>query len=38
MTVEKGLSEEIADKIGKYVGLKGESYIHRMALIVRPRL
>jgi len=26
MTVEKGLSEEIADKIGKYVGLKGESH------------
>jgi histidyl-tRNA synthetase len=25
MTVEKGLSEEIADKIGKYVGLKGRS-------------
>ena len=25
MTVEKGLSEEIAEKIGKYVGLKGES-------------
>lgn len=25
MTVEKGLSEEIADKIGKYVGLKGTS-------------
>lgn len=23
MTVEKGLSEEIADRIGKYVGLKG---------------
>lgn len=23
MTVEKGLSEEIAEKIGKYVGLKG---------------
>jgi histidyl-tRNA synthetase len=27
MTVEKGLSEEIADKIGKYVGLKGRSNI-----------
>lgn len=25
MTVEKGLSEEVADKIGEYVGLKGES-------------
>lgn len=24
MTVEKGLSEEIADRIGKYVGLKGQ--------------
>jgi len=25
MTVEKGLSEEVADKIGEYVGLKGKS-------------
>lgn len=23
MTVEKGLSEDVADKIGEYVGLKG---------------
>jgi hypothetical protein len=23
MTSEKGLSEEVADKIGQYVGLKG---------------
>lgn len=30
MTAEKGLSEDVADKIGEYVGLKGEttSLIH----------
>lgn len=28
MTVEKGLSEEVADKIGEYVGLKGELSSH----------
>jgi len=37
MTVEKGLSEEIADKIGKYVGLKGGSDSRRSILTLQVK-
>ena len=29
MTVDKGLDEAVADKIGEYVGLKGMSFVSR---------
>lgn len=32
MTVEKGLDEAVADKIGEYVGLKGK-LVYRLCLM-----
>ena len=30
MTIDKGLAEDVADRIGQYVGLKGETTRHNI--------